>query len=224
MMSFVDLLLYFSLLYCGLLARAFFACCSLWMSAGLFVADVAYYGLRIVCQPLCDCYRIGAKQYRALTACCGATLSCVCTAIRYPTTALVTVLGHLPKTLPTIASIMSPLITPWWNITLIVVTVPYKLILHTFSCLAALHQICSLWIGFLYDVPSCFNAFLPAACNRLKEGALQLLCDIIPDICKTVYAWIFVRRCGPSKQQAPDSQVCCCNLNALCNMLATVVS
>lgn len=218
MMSILDTLLFFPMLCCGLLVRAIFACCSLWVSAGQFVADVAYYGFRIILQPLCDCYRIGAKQYRALTACCGKTLSFVCTAIRHPTIALVTVLEHVPITLPTISSTISFWITPWCNITQTVVTVPYKLILHAFSCLAALHQICSLWIGFLYDVPSCFQAFLPADCTQFKQGALQLLYGIIPDICKTVYAWLCVRRCGPSKQQAPDSQVCCCKLNALYNM------
>ena len=38
------------------------------------------------------------------------------------------------------------------------------------------------------DLLSCTQAFLLAACTLLKKTALQLLWDMTPDLCKTVYA------------------------------------
>lgn len=214
MMSVVDALLFFPLLYCSLFARTTIACCSMLMSAGQFVAGVPYQGLKTVIQLLCDCYRVAAERCRAVAAYCSASLTHVCTAIRKPTKALATVLEHLSPLPPTIMTITCALMMPWCNIILTIITMPKTLTLHAFSSLAGLYEICCLWAIFLFDVPSCTRAFVLDTCTKLKEGARQLLWDMTPDLCKAVYAWLFTRPCGPSKQQSANIQVCCCELTA----------
>ena len=211
MMSVVDALMFFPLLYCNLLVRATFACCSLWMSAGQFVAGVAYQGLKIIRQLLSD-YSVAVERCRVINAYCSANVTCVCTAICKPTKALATVLQHLSRIPPTIITITRALMMPWRNTTLTIITMPGTPTVHAFSSLAGLYEICCLWAIFLLDIPSCIKAFSLDACTKLKRGALQLLWDMTPDWCKAVYAWLFTQPCEPSMQQSANIQVCCCEL------------
>ena len=201
MVSFADVLWFFPMLCCSILAQGTSAYYSLWMSGLQFIANRVCQAITSLCKPFNDLYNTVINTLRMLLSYCWASWKCICTVLTCPVVVVMDTVQFWRVTVKYCQALVH-----WLTVGILTIaTTPLWVAILASCTFSNIYQVYSKWAEPIWGVPMRDQSSLVQ--TRLRRRVLQLLWTVCPGTCQAVYTWLSNWRCGIGTQGSPEPQV-----------------